>query len=59
MSLGRVSSFFDIYIENDIKEGKLTEEEAQELIDHFVMKLRMVRFLRAPSYNALFSGDPI
>ncbi|NLM03490.1 MAG: formate C-acetyltransferase [Clostridiales bacterium] len=58
MSLGRVSTFLDIYIEKDIKEGKLTELEAQELIDHFIMKLRMVRFLRTPEYNELFSGDP-
>jgi formate acetyltransferase 1 len=58
MSLGRVSTFLDIYIERDIKEGKLTEEEAQELVDHFVMKLRMVRFLRTPEYEKLFSGDP-
>ncbi|WP_058486049.1 formate C-acetyltransferase [Defluviitalea phaphyphila] len=58
MSLGRVSTFFDIYIEKDLKEGVLTEEQAQELIDHFVMKLRMVRFLRTPAYNELFSGDP-
>jgi len=59
MSLGRTSTFFDIFIERDIKNGCLTEEEAQELIDHFVMKLRMVRFLRTSEYNALFSGDPV
>lgn len=58
MSLGRVSTFLDIYIERDIKEGILTEEQAQELVDHFVMKLRMVRFLRTPEYEKLFSGDP-
>ena len=59
MSLGRTSTFLDIYIERDIKCGILTEESAQELVDQFVMKLRMVRFLRAPEYNELFSGDPV
>ncbi|MVO99441.1 formate C-acetyltransferase [Paenibacillus lutrae] len=58
MSLGRVSSFLDIYIERDLKEGTLTESEAQEIVDHFVMKLRIVKFLRTPDYNELFSGDP-
>ena len=58
MSIGRTSTFLDIYIERDIKNGTLTEPEAQELIDHFVMKLRMVKFSRTPEYNSLFSGDP-
>ena len=58
MSVGRVSTFLDIYIQRDIEAGKLTEEEAQELIDHMVMKFRMVKFARIPSYNELFSGDP-
>ncbi len=59
MSVGRVSTFIDIYIERDMKKGILTEKEAQELIDHMTMKFRMVKFARIPSYNELFSGDPV
>lgn len=59
MSIGRVSTFLDIYFERDLKNGVLTELQAQELVDHFTMKLRMVKFARIPSYNELFSGDPV
>lgn len=59
MSVGRVSTFLDIYLERDLENGILTEAEAQELVDHFVMKCRMVKFARVPSYNQLFSGDPV
>ena len=59
MSVGRVSTFLDCYIERDLNNGTITESEAQELVDHFVMKLRMVKFARIPSYNQLFSGDPV
>lgn len=59
MSVGRISTFLDIYIQRDLENGTLTEDEAQELIDHLVMKFRMVKFARIPSYNQLFSGDPV
>lgn len=58
MSLGRTSTFLDIYIERDLKNGTLTEESVQEIVDHFIMKLRLVKFARTPDYNELFSGDP-
>jgi formate C-acetyltransferase len=59
MSIGRVSTFLDIYIQRDLKNKILTESQAQELIDHFVMKLRIIKFMRTPDYNDIFAGDPI
>lgn len=59
MSVGRNSTFLDIFIERDLKNGLITEQEAQELMDQYVMKLRIVKFMRTPEYNDIFSGDPI
>jgi formate C-acetyltransferase len=59
MSIGRVATFLDIYIQRDLKNNVLTESEAQELMDHFIMKLRIVRFIRTKEYDQIFSGDPI
>jgi formate C-acetyltransferase len=59
MSVGRNSTFLDIFIERDLKKGLITEQEAQELMDQYVMKLRIVKFMRTPDYNDIFSGDPI
>lgn len=59
MSIGRISTFLDIYLQRDLKKKLINEKQAQELIDHLVMKLRIVRFMRTPEYNDLFAGDPI
>jgi formate C-acetyltransferase len=59
MSVGRISTFLDIYIQRDLKKKLINEKEAQELIDHLVMKLRIIRFMRTPEYNDLFAGDPV
>jgi formate C-acetyltransferase len=59
MSVGRNSTFLDIFIERDLKKGVITEQEAQELMDQYVMKLRIIKFMRTPEYNDIFSGDPI
>jgi formate C-acetyltransferase len=59
MSIGRIDTFFDIFIERDLKSKKITEEQVQELIDHFVMKLRIVKYMRTAEYNEIFAGDPI
>jgi formate C-acetyltransferase len=59
MSVGRISTFLDIYIQRDLKKKLISEKEAQELIDHLVMKLRIIRFMRTPEYNDLFAGDPV
>jgi formate C-acetyltransferase len=59
MSVGRNSTFLDIFIDRDLKKGVITEQEAQELMDQYVMKLRIIKFMRTPEYNDIFSGDPI
>jgi formate C-acetyltransferase len=59
MSVGRLSSFLDIYLQRDLKNKVINEQQAQELIDHFVMKLRIIKFMRTPEYNDIFAGDPV